>query len=233
MLEGLPPYLHRESIIARAISTFGVFLGSVPQLESAMQNLSHYMVAVAVNHLEKVPIELEVYAAGCASVLTIHTKNWIRSPLYSADDLPKVQPKFSKPARQFHPQKGDDSELIHVSRRVLWELCRDIDPSALPEVVQMILNGTTDRREITISESEEMVSSMKINPTTVSLPMETMGEAGQGSHPETETDETTPMSTDEVTQGGGCPESEFPEAGQPTPNIASPNATIPRPQTNQ
>ena len=119
LLEGTTPHLHKESIIARSVSTFGTFLGSVKQPESEVLNLPLYTVAVAVDCLERVPIELEINVGGCATVLTVHTKNWIRSPLYSAGDFPTPQRKFSKPPRQSHPQQEDGGELIHVSRRVL------------------------------------------------------------------------------------------------------------------
>ena len=59
-LQGLQPHLHKESIIARAISTFGTFLCSVPQTETENDGLviSQYTVVVAVDRLERVPIEI-------------------------------------------------------------------------------------------------------------------------------------------------------------------------------
>lgn len=197
MLEGTPPHLHKDAIIARAVSTFGIYLGSVKQPDSEEHNLSLYTVAVAVDRLERVPIELEINVGGCATVLTVHTKNWLRSPLYSAEDLPKPQMKFAKPQRQTHPQQEEEGEIIHVSRRVLHDLCKGIDPALLPATIQRILNGNTDSREITIAQSEEMVSLMNLGDTPVSQPN---NEAGQSMHAETFSKEITPLVTEVVPQ---------------------------------
>lgn len=212
LLEGIPPYLHKEAFIGRACSTFGTYLGSVPQPETPMQNLSQMTVAVAVERLERVPIELELNVGGCATILTVHTKNWIRSPLYSAGDFPKPLPKFSKPARQSRAQNGDDGEMIHVSRRVLRDLCRDIDPQSLPEAVQMILNGTSDHRQITMADSEEMVSLMKINTGGASSGGMDDREADHGTHHDVHVDDSTPMVTQQMSQTTQLPTSN-PEQG--------------------
>lgn len=97
-LEGIPPFLRKEPVVARAIASFGIFLGTVPQ--QGIPDLSRWSAAIAVNRLERIPDELELNEKGLEFIVKVHTTNWLRAPLYSADELPKFQPKFSKPLRQ-------------------------------------------------------------------------------------------------------------------------------------
>lgn len=180
-LDGVQPHLHKESIISKAISTFGTFLCSVPQAENDGLVISQYTVVVAVDRLERVPIELELNVRGCAFILTVHTKNWMRAPLYSAAELPKHLPIYSRPVRQVI-LSGDDGELIHVSRRFLRDLCKDVDPISLPEEVQRILKGTTDRREITMAQSETVINILTANAQEQPVQMD--HDAGQMTHVE-------------------------------------------------
>lgn len=96
-IHGLPPHLFKDREAARAISTFSTYLGSVPSADPA--NLSCWTVMVAVDRLERIPDEIEFYDAGLKFPLQVHTRNWTRSPLYKASDLPKYPQKFTKPTR--------------------------------------------------------------------------------------------------------------------------------------
>lgn len=79
-LHNVPPHMRRDKDIAGAVSTFGVFLGTIPQ--EGNLNLSIWTTALAVNRLERIPKEIEMYAGGVEYVITTQVINWLRSPLY-------------------------------------------------------------------------------------------------------------------------------------------------------
>lgn len=153
-LSNVPPHMRREKDIAGAISTFGIFLGTIPH--EGNPNLFVWTAALAVDRLECVPKEIEMHAGGVEYIIYTHTKNWIRSPLYSRADLPRHQPKFSKPAKQ-HSPTDESPEIIHISRRVLKSLCQDLDPASIPEEIQLILSGKA-ASEITFDQALLMTS---------------------------------------------------------------------------
>lgn len=55
-LFNIPPHLFREQEIHKAVSTFGIYLGSIPAKD--ILDLSVWTAVVAVDRLEKVPQEL-------------------------------------------------------------------------------------------------------------------------------------------------------------------------------
>lgn len=172
-LEGLQPFLRKEKIIAKAISTFGIYLGTVPQ--QGTPDLSLWTVAVAIDRLERIPDELAIYERGLEFILKVTTKNWMRALLYTAAELPKPQQKFSKPIRPSKPSYSDDMEPIPIARRVLIDLCKNIAPDALPEEIRALLLGPPGRLAITFAQTEELLS---LNPT----PIVAASEAGR-QHP--------------------------------------------------
>lgn len=95
-------------------------------------------------------------AIGFDYPVTVHTANWIRSPLYTAAELPKHKPKFTKLARRPNPNPGDDQ--IHVSRKFLREMCKDLDPNTLPEEVRTILQDRSLQSVITLDQAEHLVN---------------------------------------------------------------------------
>lgn len=135
-LHDIPPHLFNESEVKKVVMTFGTFLGSVPPADPA--DLSKWTLVVAVHRLEKIPEELSMHDLGSEHIVPITVKNWLRSPLYKATDLPRHQPKFSKP-----PKKPASSEPdhFHVSRRALIQICKGLNPADLPPEVQAILSS--------------------------------------------------------------------------------------------
>lgn len=189
-LDGLPPFLRKDEYIAKAISTFGIFLGTVPQ--QGIPDLSLWTVAVAMDRLERIPQELAVYALGLEFILKVSTKNWMRAPLYTAAELPKHQEKFSKPIRTANPGSSDDTEQIPIARRVLIDLCKNIDPSALPEEIKALLAGPPGGLAITFAQTEELLS---MNPSPV-LMNRVVGQ--QHSSPTDHTQTNTPPTPQEI-----------------------------------
>lgn len=170
-LHGLPPFLRKEPIIAKAVSTFGTFLGTVPQ--QGTLDLSLWTVVVAIDRLERIPEELEVNEKGLEFILSMQTKNWMRAPLYSAAELPQPLQKFSKPPRSIHQNSSGDSEEIPISRRVLMDLCKNIDYESLSEEVKALLAAPTNRMSLSLAQTELLVN---LKPTPTEEPKSARGE---------------------------------------------------------
>lgn len=153
-VEGLPPHLYRTKQVARAIGTFGTYLGSIHQSNPA--NLSRWSVAVAVDKLERVPHELEVHAGGFEYVAIIQPRKWIRANLYKATDLLPKHPKFTKNHLDPKSKRPESPEHIHISMNVLRDICRDKDPRTLPPEIQAMLSGASDSRVISVAQVEQM-----------------------------------------------------------------------------
>lgn len=204
-LHNVPPHMRREKDIAGAISTFGVFLGTIPQ--EGDPNLSIWTVALAVDRLERIPVEIEMHGGGVEHIATTHVKNWMRSPLYGRTDLPRYHPKFSKPAGR--PDLEEEGpEMIHISRKVLRSLCQDLDPSTIPAEIMDILEGRA-ASEITLDQARLVTS----------LPMK------QRDDPRSQTGQDDPMSIDatQLITGGGPQSIEPPNfnSAVPTQDVAS------------
>lgn len=175
-LMDVPPHLRRDKIIEGSISTFGTFLGTIPQ--QGTPNLSLWTVAVAVDRLERIPDELELHAAGLESIVKVRTDNWMRAPLYSSTDLPKHKPKYTKPVGK--PQRPSE-DLIYLSRGVLKELCKGLDPASLPEEIQGFLTGTKIPA-MTIAQTEDLLHLRDTQASSSGTPHEAglvhLGETG-------------------------------------------------------
>lgn len=157
-LKDVPPHIRRDKEFAGAVSTFGTYLGSVPQ--EGITDLSVWTVAVAVDRLERIPDEIEIHAGGVEYIMPVQTKNWMRSPLYSPTELPKHQPKFSKPAKK-KVDSSDFEEPFYVSRNFLRKLCDNVDPEMIPPEIRRILTSsatpklTSDQLRLLINLQEE------------------------------------------------------------------------------
>lgn len=177
-IQGLPPHLYRTKQVARAIGTFGTFLGSLPQSNTA--NLSCWTAAVAVDKLERIPSELEVHVKGFGYVAAVHTRKWLRASLYSAADLTKQHPRYTKQHLDPSNRRPDspDSELIHISARVLRDLCKDKDPATIPPEIRAMLTGASDSRAITMAQLKLLVGVYASEPE-FSTEQATQGAMGQ------------------------------------------------------
>lgn len=136
-LVGLPPHLCREKHIIRAVSRFGVFLGSIqPENPSS---LASSLVAIGVDDLSLIPPELVMHIGGLTHDVLVHTLAYNRSPIYTAEDLPKhpkvykrPQPPPSSTTSSDDEVLHDENELIPMSSNVLRELCRGKTADTLP-----------------------------------------------------------------------------------------------------
>lgn len=141
--------------VANAVSTFGTYLGSIPQKDP--RNTYTWTAVVAVDRLERIPEELGFHYKGVEHVASIETKNWLKSPLYKEADLPKPHPKFGKPLRKSETEsRGRD--LIHVSRKVLLDLVRDRDPASLLDEIQLFLATDSPVTEFSLAQVDQLVN---------------------------------------------------------------------------
>lgn len=152
---GLPPHLYRTKEVARAIGTFGTYLGTIPQ--SNLANIASWTTAVAVDKLERVPLELEVNVRGFAYVAQLYTRKWLRSGLYGAAELATKHQRYTK-AHLNPPSNGEPSpDAVHISLRVLRDICQGKELTTLPWEVQQILTGESQSRVLTIAQVEQVV----------------------------------------------------------------------------
>lgn len=136
-LTGLPPHFRKPNLIAKAMGVFGTYLGSVPNSDPA--NLAAWKVAVAVDRLESVPEQLSITVRAMEYPIKIHVANWLRAPLYTAADLPKLPEKFSKPPKPAWNHPINSPAPFVVSKAVLLEICKGRDFAELPEEIQHLL----------------------------------------------------------------------------------------------
>lgn len=176
-LHNIPPHLFRDKQVQKVVSTFGTYLGSIPPVDIA--DLSVWTAVVAVNRLEKVPEELTLYELGSEHIISIQPRNWLRSPLYKATDLPRHQQKFTKPLKARSDHQADNMEHFAVSRRALREMCKGLDSSALPEEIRAILQETGPNPTISMAGVEQLASL----PRTAEPLTLTNSETGETSHP--------------------------------------------------
>lgn len=145
-LVDVPPHLFREKEVAGAVGLFGTFLGTVPARDPA--NIATWTIAAAVDRLERVPEEIALNAFGYEFKAKVHTRNWLRAPLYKAADLPKAPPKVPRPVRKPAGTASDEPAPFVVSRKVLIDICRGRDFNSLSEEIRDFLI-TTGANEIT------------------------------------------------------------------------------------
>lgn len=141
-LKGLPPHFHREQLIARAMGLFGTYLGSIPAADPA--DISSWKVVVAVDRLERIPDEVGINVGAIEFLIQVSTCNWLRAPLYTTADLPKIPQKFSKPPKPAPGHLYYDPEPFVISRSALMQLCKGADIASLPEEVQAFLAASPE-----------------------------------------------------------------------------------------
>lgn len=107
-LVDIPPSLYRERDVINAVSTFGVYLGTIAQPGSA--NVSCWTAVVAIEKLEDVPYNVSMVAEGRERLVEVRPVNWCRSKLYNDEDFPQPPPVFYKP-----PKPKDKMKIITIS----------------------------------------------------------------------------------------------------------------------
>ncbi|KAF3336539.1 hypothetical protein FCM35_KLT19125 [Carex littledalei] len=151
---GLPPHLYRERQIVRAVSGFGLYLGSVAQQHQS--DISSWSAVVAVRELEEVPFSVALVEGGLEYVAEIRPVMWHHEALFKGSDMPTPPPLFTgpKPVSPDEPEptaegvllqdtqtSSDDEEIIPMSKRVLLQLCEGRPLNTIPLAIRRVLTG--------------------------------------------------------------------------------------------
>lgn len=141
-LSNIPDIHWRESEVIRAVSNFGVYLGT---MWPADESREVWTAVVAVDDLCRIPHEITMVAGGLEHDVMVDPVDWAIGPIYKREDLPTLPPKYTKPATaRPSPQVKalfEDEQMIPMSRSVLLDLCRGKDEATLPLVVKAALAG--------------------------------------------------------------------------------------------
>lgn len=152
---GFPPPLYRESAIIRAVSRFGLYLGSVAQQHQ--EDISRWSTVVAVKELEEVPDMVSLVIGGIEHEAEVKVQMWSRGPVFKGDDMPKPPDRFHGPKPketeetmvteigQSSAMQNDstESDSIKISRRALIEICKDRDVDSFSPELREFLQGIT------------------------------------------------------------------------------------------
>lgn len=149
----IPPPLYKEKEVINLVNSFGLYLGSIAQRRQ--EDISCWTVVVATEKLEDIPYAGAMVAGGQEYPVQFRAVNWARGPIYNEEDFPEAPIKFAKPPKptqesqsrseqvvQGHNEEDEEVEdKVYMSRRVLREICRDIDPTLIPEELREVIAG--------------------------------------------------------------------------------------------
>lgn len=196
-----PVHVLRDKEIIKAVSSFGIFLGTVaPEHKS---NLSFARVAIATDDLRRVPKALEVLAGGLEYPVEVRPVTWETGPIYTAADFPTQPDIYSAPNPPSPPQgteemdtssdesfqEGDDR--IYCSRRAILELCSSLELEAIPPELRDLIIGRKNSDAVPIKVLRELVEHRPLKPSTF-RDKSNLGDAGQNTQATTH---TTQMAT--------------------------------------
>lgn len=162
-LSNIPPHLFREKQVIKAVSTFGVFLGTVENELPTQQAV--WMAVVGVDDLIHVPPEVVMHCGGLVHDVLVTPIKWKRVRLYSAQDLPPIpkhykwprQPEGSPTPSPPTSEEEQDLELISLTRKTIRDICSGKDPQTLPMEVRHLTLQPLVQRRATAEEKGKMV----------------------------------------------------------------------------
>lgn len=136
----IPINLWREQEVARAVSSFGLYLGSVEQRNPAI--FSGWTVAIATDDLNRIPRRISFMVGGFKHKAEVRPIKVVQAPLYREEDLPRRPPTYSR-QKEMVPMMPDPSggatEELRIPRRLMLELCKDRDILSIPAEVRQLL----------------------------------------------------------------------------------------------
>lgn len=160
-LIGVPPPLRREKEIIRAVSTFGVYLGTIDSENPA--NLANWTVVCATHDLADIPRRVKMVAGGIKFFVPVVSIKWSGSPVYREDERPRPATIFPPPNLHPPPPQNEEEEepatqdTLPMSRTIVESLCRGRQLNTLPEEVRRFLTQKGPAIA-TATEEEEVVS---------------------------------------------------------------------------
>ncbi|KAF3341753.1 hypothetical protein FCM35_KLT00391 [Carex littledalei] len=150
-IHGIPPPLYREKEAINLVNSFGLYLGSIAQRKP--EDISCWTVVAATAKLEDIPRGSTMIVGGWEYPVQFKPVNWMRGPIYTENDFPAPPPKFTKPPKLQLKQRPDpprayrgnddceEEDRVYMSRKVLRELFRDVNPENIPEELREIIVG--------------------------------------------------------------------------------------------
>ncbi|KAF3336133.1 hypothetical protein FCM35_KLT20640 [Carex littledalei] len=94
-LEDFPIYLWKETQLIKAVSQFGIYLGSV-QPEHAL-DFTAWRVSVATDDLRRIPMMIAIVVGGIEHQSRVKPIVWSKGPIYSASDFPELPSRLTPP----------------------------------------------------------------------------------------------------------------------------------------
>lgn len=106
-LVGFPIHLWREREVIKAVSRFGVYLGTnQPKIPA---ELSAWKMAIATDDLCRIPRNIRLSVGGIEYTVPVLPVVWDKGPIYTPSDLPTYPPRFSRPhSRTTQPGMEED-----------------------------------------------------------------------------------------------------------------------------
>lgn len=152
-LVGFPIHLWREREVIKAVSRFGVYLGTnQPKIPA---ELSAWKVAIATDDLCRIPRNIRLSVGGIEYTVPVLSVVWDKGPIYTPSNLPTYPPRFSRPhSRTTQPDMEEDvlnqrpaahtdidDNSLTISRKALREICAGIHPDARTPTLMEALIG--------------------------------------------------------------------------------------------
>lgn len=159
-----PVHLWREYHVTRAVSAFGIFLGSVAPEHRA--DLSAWRAVIATDDLRRVPKKITVVSGGLKYPVMVMPVAWETGPVYKPDDYPELPKRYVHAPPSPKSSAGSDSsmefsggdDMIQCSRRALQEILSSLSPEVIPPELRQILEGPKKSGEVPIQVLRDLVS---------------------------------------------------------------------------
>lgn len=193
-LVGFPIEIWKEEEVRKAVSSFGIFLGTIPPENPA--DFSQWTAVIATEDLAQVPSKVKVRLGGLDKVVPITVVTWSHAPIYKAAQMPQEPPIYTAPTRDTSEDSSgdeclmDEDEMIPVSRRAIQEICRGIDPEALPWQFRELLAAGKEAAEENLRQI--VVQDATENPPAVAEKLQIEGrQTGSSAVPEAQNGSTS------------------------------------------
>ena len=168
-LIGVPMHLQRENYLAKVISKYGIYLGSVTSEHDS--DCSTWRLALATDDLNRIPLSVDMVAGGLEYPVEVDTIHWEKGSLYQASDFPLAPQNISRPPQPPPPPATEEEvfhdiarskrpggdELIHCSKRVLFDLCKGLKPEQIPPEVKALLFEPGPSGEVSMEVLNDLV----------------------------------------------------------------------------
>lgn len=107
-LVGVPMDLWRESAVIRAVSKFGLYLGTVSNKNPS--HLEKWRVAIAIDDLLELPRRIAVVVGGVKRKVQIYPTKVIEAPIYKESEMPRETEVFTGPPLPATPSDSSDED---------------------------------------------------------------------------------------------------------------------------